>query len=70
MRVNMDDRGWTKDNIWIEKFWKTIEYEYIYIQSEEHESALYSGIKRFIDNYNYYRRHQGLDYQALCILYM
>lgn len=42
----------------------------IYIMPEENEAALYSRIKRFIDNYNYHRRHQGIDRQVpskLCI---
>ena len=45
--------GLAKDNIWIERFWKTIKYEYIHILPEENGAALYSGLKRFIDNYNY-----------------
>ena len=39
--VSMDDRGWAKDYIGIERFWKTIKYEYIYIQPEENGAALY-----------------------------
>ena len=35
MRVSMDDRGRAKDNIWIERFWKTKKYEYIYILPED-----------------------------------
>ena len=60
----MDGRGRAKDNIWIEGFWKTIKYEYIYIQSNENRAALYNGIKRFVGNYNYHRRHQGIDRQV------
>ena len=51
-------RGRAKDNIWIEKFWNTIKYEYIYIQPEENGTDLFFGIKKFIDDYNYHRRHQ------------
>ena len=54
-------RGRAKDNIWIERFWKTIKYEYIYIQPAENGADLFFGIKRFIDDYNYHRRHQGTD---------
>ena len=61
MKVSMDGRGRAKDNIWIERFWKTIKYEYIYIQPEENGADLFFGIKRFIDDYNYHRRHQGTD---------
>ena len=70
MRVSMDGRGRAKDNIWIERFWKTIKYEYIYILPEENGAALNSGIKRFIDNYNYHRRHQGIDRQVPSKLYI
>ena len=52
----MDGRGRAKDNIWIERFCKTIKYEYIYIQPEENGAVLFFGIKRFIGNYNYHRR--------------
>ena len=31
MSISMDGRGRAKDNIWIERFWKTIKYEYFYI---------------------------------------
>lgn len=46
----MDGRGRAKDNIWIERFWRTIKYEYIYITVEENGAGLYQGVKRFIDN--------------------
>ena len=57
----MDVRGRAKDNIWIERFWKTIKYEYIYIHHEENSTDLFFEIKRFIDDYNFHRRHQGAD---------
>ena len=57
----MDGRGRAKDNIWIERFWKTIKYEYIYIRPEENGTDLFFGIKRLIDDYNSHRRHQETD---------
>lgn len=42
MKVSMDGRGRAKDNIWIERFWKTIKYEYIYIQPEENGADLFT----------------------------
>ena len=54
-------RGRAKDNIWIERFWKTIKYAYIYIRPEENGADLLFGIKRFIDDYNYHRRYQGIN---------
>lgn len=66
----MDGRGRAKDNIWIKRFCKTIKYEYIGIRAEENGAALYIGIKRYIDNYNYHRRHQGIDRQVPSKLYI
>ena len=60
----------TNDNIWIERFCKTIKYEYIYIQPEENGADLFFEIKRFIDNYNYHRRHQGINRTVPSKLYI
>lgn len=65
----MDGRGRAKDNIWIERFWKTIKYDYIYLLPEDNGIELYKGIHRFIDNYNYHRRHQGINRQVPGKLY-
>ena len=70
MKVSMDGRGRAKDNIWIERFWKTIKYEYIYIRPEENGKDLFSGIERFIDDYNYHRRHQGIGHTVPSKLYL
>ncbi len=70
MKVSMDGRGRAKDNIWIERFWKTIKYEYIYTQPEESGTDLFLGIKAFIDDYNYHRRHQGINRTVPSKLYL
>ena len=70
MRIIMDGRGRAKDNIWIERFWRTIKYDYIYIHPEENGAALYHGILRFMDDYNYHRRHRGIDRQIPSKLYL
>ena len=61
IKISMDGKGRAKDNIWIERFWKTIKYEYIYIHPEENGNDLYHGIKKFMHDYNYHRRHQGIN---------
>ena len=64
----MDGRSRAKDNIWIESFWETIKYEYIYIQLDENGADLFFGIKRFIDNYH--RCHQGINRTVPSKLYI
>ena len=70
MKISMDGRGRAKDNIWIERFWRTIKYDYIYIQPEEDGENLHQGISRFIDDYNYRRHHKGIDRQIPSKLYL
>ena len=70
MKVSMDGKGRAKDNIWIERFWRTIKYEYIYIHPDDTGAELYQGIKRFIDDYNYNRRHQGLNHRVPSKIYL
>ena len=66
--IDMSNReGYT---FYIERFWETIKHEYIYVQLEENGAALYRGIKRLIDNYNYHRRHQGIERQVPSRLYI
>lgn len=70
MKISMDGKGRAKDNIWIERFWRTIKYEYIYINPEENGTELFVGIKRFIEDYNYKRTHQGIGRQIPANLYL
>ena len=55
MKNSMDGQGRAKDNIWIERFWRTIKYDYIYIQPVENGAALYQGIDRQIPSKLYLR---------------
>ena len=60
-QVNMDGRGRCKDNIWIERFWRSIKQKYIYLNPAENVSELRSGIADYVKFYNYERPHQSLD---------
>lgn len=58
--VSMDGRGRCKDNIWIERFWRTIKQEYVYRYPETSASRLRDGIGDFVKFYNEERPHQSL----------
>lgn len=58
--VSMDGRGRAKDNIWIERFWRTLKMEYVYITPAASPRELRHGIGRFIEYYNLRRHHQGI----------
>ena len=53
IRVSMDGRGRCKDNIWIERFWRTIKMEYIYLNPAETVEELRKDINEFVKFYNY-----------------
>jgi len=59
--ISMDGRGRALDNIWIERFWRTLKQEYVYICPEDDGNMLRKGIKKFISYYNNHRIHQSLD---------
>ena len=60
IRISMDGRGRCKDNIWIERFWRSIKQEYVYLHPTASVRELRDGIDRWIRFYNYERPHQGL----------
>lgn len=62
IRVSMDGKGRCKDNIYIERFWRTIKYEAIYLNEYANFTELYNGVKEYIDFYNEQRPHQSLGY--------
>jgi putative transposase len=58
--ISMDGRGRCKDNIWIERFWRSIKREYIYLNPTDNVEILRKGIGHYIDDYNMDRPHQSL----------
>ncbi len=61
IQISMDGRGRALDNRMIERFWRTIKYEDIYLNAYEDLPRLRKGIKAFIHFYSHERRHQSLD---------
>jgi putative transposase len=59
--ISMDGKGRWLDNVVIERFWRSIKYEDIYLKSYETAKDLARGIKSYIIRYNQYRPHQSLS---------
>ncbi|MHB1701834.1 MAG: IS3 family transposase [Acidobacteriaceae bacterium] len=55
--ISMDGRGCWRDNVFVERLWKTIKYEDIYLKAYETVSAMRVGIASYIDFYNTRRPH-------------
>ena len=57
IRISMDGKGRATDNAWIERFWKSIKYDYIYLNPCDNGLELFEGVQNHIDYYNQ-KRHQ------------
>jgi len=60
IQISMDGRGRVQDNIFIERFWWTLKYQYLYLQSFDTGSQLRTGLSEWISFYNRERSHQSL----------
>jgi putative transposase len=67
--ISMDGKGRALDNIWIERFWRTLKQEYVYICPAENGNMLRRGLKKFINYYNNRRTHRSLDSKTPFIWY-
>ncbi|SJN48172.1 IS3 family transposase [Sphingobacterium sp. JB170] len=60
IQISMDGKGRALDNIYIERFWRTIKYQHIYLNPATSGVGLFTRIKKWIEKYHY-RAHQGID---------
>ncbi|MDD4801260.1 MAG: integrase core domain-containing protein, partial [Proteiniphilum sp.] len=56
-------KGRAIDNIFIERFWRNIKYEKLYLEPSDNGLELYHKIKDYMKYYNQERPHQGLEYK-------
>ena len=64
IQISMDGRGRYLDNIFIERLWRSLKYELIYINCFEDGKQLQESVKKWFKWYNNERYHQALDYQT------
>jgi putative transposase len=69
VKISMDGRGRALDNIFIERFWRTVKYEDIYLQDYETPRAVRSGLRHYFSKYNDDRPHMALDYRTPAAVY-
>ena len=60
VRISMDGRGRWMDNVFIERLWRSLKYECIYLHAFETGSALRAGLREWIGYYNARRPHSTL----------
>lgn len=59
--ISMDGKGCWRDNVFVERLWKSIKYEEVYLRAYETVSAARGGIGRYLGFYNSGRPHSALD---------
>lgn len=64
MHISMDGKGRAIDNIFIERLWRSVKYECVYLKVFEDGVQLYEGLKEYFHFYNHQRGHQSLNYQT------
>jgi putative transposase len=62
IRISMDGRGCWRDNVMMERFWRSLKYENIYLHAYETGSETRQGIGQWIADYNQNRGHSSLGY--------
>ena len=61
IKISMDGKGRALDNIFIERLWRSVKYDYVYLNPATDGNELYQGLKEYFDYYNHRQAHQGID---------
>lgn len=69
IKISMDGKGRAIDNIFIERLWRTVKYENVYLQAYTDGISLHKGLKDYFEFYNNERFHQSLDYETPAKMY-
>ena len=64
IKISMDGKGAWRDNVFVERLWKSVKYEEVYLHAYENVAAARAGIGRYLDFYNRRRPHSSLDDQT------
>jgi putative transposase len=64
IQISMDGRGRAFDNIFVERLWRSVKYEEIYIKEHDTVLALDTGVSNYFSFYNVERPHQSLGYRT------
>jgi putative transposase len=64
IRISMDGKGCWRDNVFVERLWKTIKYEEVYLHGYDTVSAAKESLTRYVSFYNSRRPHTALDRQT------
>jgi putative transposase len=69
IQISMDGRGRAIDNIFVERLWRSVKYENVYLKGYETIPDAEAGLKEYFEFYNLNRKHQSLGYKTPWIVY-
>ena len=69
IRISMDGRGRAFDNIFVERLWRSVKYEEVYLKDYQNVLEARHGLKGYFEFYNTERVHQSLAYQTPKAIY-
>lgn len=61
IKISMDGKGAWRDNVFVERLWRSVKYEEVYLHAYDSVGAARDGIGRYLDLYNRRRPHSALD---------
>ena len=61
IEISMDGKGAWRDNVFVERFWRTIKYEEVYLHAYDSVAEARQSIGRYLEFYNGRRPHSALD---------
>lgn len=61
IQISMDGTGCWRDNVFVERLWRSVKYEEVYLHAYETVSAAHQGLERYLTFYNQTRPHRALD---------
>jgi putative transposase len=67
--ISMDGRGRCMDNIFVERLWRSLKYEEVYLKDYASVTEARAGIERYFQFYNHERLHQSLEYRTPAAIY-
>jgi len=69
IKISMDGRGRWMDNVFIERLWRSLKYEEIYLREHATVPALRLGLERWFERYNTWRPHEALGNLTPAVVY-
>lgn len=69
VKISMDGRGRWMDNVFVERLWRSLKYEEIYLKAYDTVREARAGIRAWIEFYNLERFHEALDYRTPWVVY-